>query len=232
MEGGPMAEKRPGDTKADGSAGGVLARARAKVPLSREPRTLREEQQRATRQKLIAATFSAFSEKGFHDTTIADIVKAAGTSRATFYLHFASKSEALAAAWAEMEQPSMIAHWRRLDGFGPWTAADILGWVSDMVGAWEATRAFSIASNQAVSTDAEMSRRWFGGIADFLGHVPNVILRLGRDTRDPDLRFLLLCAQMERSTFMFLTGNFPGNREQFVATLAEFWRDALVDDEH
>ena len=61
MEGGPMAKKGPEDTRADGSAGGVLARARAKVPLSREPRTLREEQQRATRQKLIAATFSAMS---------------------------------------------------------------------------------------------------------------------------------------------------------------------------
>lgn len=231
MEGGPMAKNGPEDTRADGSAGGVLARARAKVPLSREPRTLREEQQRATRQKLIAATFSAFSEKGFHDATITDIVKAAGTSRATFYLHFASKSEALAAAWAEMEQPSMIDHWRRLDALAPWTAADTLDWVSEMVQVWEATRAFSIASNQAVSTDAEMSRRWFGGIVDFIGHVPNVIRRLSRDSDTPDLRFLLLCTQMERGAFMYLTGNFPGTREQFVASLGEFWRDALVDDQ-
>lgn len=194
-----------------------------------EPRNLREVQQRATREKLIQATFRAFSEQRFHDATINDIARIAGTSRATFYLHFASKSEALSAAWAELEQPRMIRYWRRLDSTAPWTRDSIRAWIDSILGVWEKTRKFSIASNEAVSIDAEMGQRWFEGIVAYLDHVPNVMQRLARDNEYPQHRFVLLCTQMDRSVYMYLTGNFPGTRGQFVAALAGFWCDALLD---
>lgn len=206
---------------------GALTRTRSKAPVGRAPRGLREEQQLATRRKLIEATFHCFSDKGFEAATIADIVKAAGTSRATFYLHFASKSEALAASWAELEQPFMVEQWRRLDALDPWPVDGLRAWVTEMVGLWEGTQNFAIASNQAVSTDTEMSRKWFSGIRSYLDHVPGVLRRLGRDSAHPDYRFIMLCTQMDRSAFMYLTQNFPGSREEFIATLCEFWRDAL-----
>lgn len=201
----------------------------AEAATTREPRNLREAQQRATRKKLLQATFKAFSERGFHDATINDIVKIAGTSRATFYLHFSSKTEALAAAWTEAEQPRMIRHWQRLDNLAPWTDESVHKWINDILAVWERSRKFSIASNEAVSIDREMGKRWFAGIAAFLQFVPNVVQRLARDTANPEHRFMMLCTQMDRSAYMYLTGNFPGTRKEFVATLAEFWRDALVD---
>lgn len=194
-----------------------------------EPRNLREVQQRATRKKLIQATFRTFSQQGFHEATINDIARVAGTSRATFYLHFASKSEALSAAWAELEQPRMIRYWQRLDDAAPWSVDSVTGWIDGMLRVWERSRKFSIASNEAVSIDAEMGRRWFGGIVAYLDHVPNVTRRLARDSADPRHRFVLLCTQMDRSAYMYLTGNFPGTRDQFVTALAGFWCDALLD---
>lgn len=221
--------RKTAEAAAGAATPGALAQTRSKAPLGRKPKSLREEQQLSTRRKLIEATFQSFSDKGFEAVTIADIVKAAGTSRATFYLHFASKSEALSASWAELEQRHMITQWRKLDALAPWTDDAVYAWVTEMVGLWEGTQNFAIASNQAVSTDTEMSRKWFAGICGYLSHVPQVLRRLGRNSAHPDHRFIMMCTQMDRSAFMYLTDNFPGSREEFIATLAEFWRNALVD---
>ena len=44
-----------------------------------------------TRQELLAAAVRVLSEKGFHDTKIADIAAAADVGVGTFYLHFETK---------------------------------------------------------------------------------------------------------------------------------------------
>ncbi|MFI6452039.1 TetR/AcrR family transcriptional regulator [Streptosporangium amethystogenes] len=58
-------------------------------------RTLREAQKSATLEKLIDASREVFKEHGY-SATIDQITRAAGASRATFYLHFGSKGEVLA----------------------------------------------------------------------------------------------------------------------------------------
>ncbi|MGN6607586.1 MAG: TetR/AcrR family transcriptional regulator [Jatrophihabitans sp.] len=45
------------------------------------------------RQRLLDALAETVTERGYRDTTIADIVRQARTSRRTFYEHFASKEE-------------------------------------------------------------------------------------------------------------------------------------------
>lgn len=79
---------------------------------------LRERQKADTRAALVAAAAAVFAEQGYGQTTIDDLASHAGTSRATFYLHFASKAEAMtaviddvrarAAAWAvELPSPAL-----------------------------------------------------------------------------------------------------------------------------
>ena len=46
-----------------------------------------------TRQELLDAAVTRFSEHGYSRTRIADIVFAAGVSQGNFYRHFASKDE-------------------------------------------------------------------------------------------------------------------------------------------
>ena len=55
-------------------------------------RTLRARAQRATRRKqILERALAVFAERGYHQTSISDLVSAAGVARGTFYLYFESK---------------------------------------------------------------------------------------------------------------------------------------------
>lgn len=55
--------------------------------------TLRDAQKQRTRELLIEHGLKLFASKGYQAVKVEDIAAAAGTTRATFYLHFASKAE-------------------------------------------------------------------------------------------------------------------------------------------
>jgi AcrR family transcriptional regulator len=61
--------------------------------------TKETEGQAAHRTRLLEGMAQAVAEKGYADTTIADIVREASVSRRTFYEHFASKAECLVALY-------------------------------------------------------------------------------------------------------------------------------------
>ncbi len=50
-------------------------------------------QSEKTKSKLISSAKKIFSEKGYYDTKVSDIVKEAGVAQGTFYLYFKSKEE-------------------------------------------------------------------------------------------------------------------------------------------
>lgn len=56
---------------------------------------MRERQRNLTRQCILDASLEAFDERGYHATTVDDIVSRAGIGRATFYLHFEGKPAVL-----------------------------------------------------------------------------------------------------------------------------------------
>jgi AcrR family transcriptional regulator len=56
---------------------------------------MRAAQREFTRTRLVDAAIEVFAEKGYARTTVDDIAERAGATRATFYLHFKSKSDVL-----------------------------------------------------------------------------------------------------------------------------------------
>jgi AcrR family transcriptional regulator len=60
---------------------------------------LLQERSRQTRQRLVHAALELWTERGFargiEDTTVEEIVQAAGVTKGTFYFHFARKEEIL-----------------------------------------------------------------------------------------------------------------------------------------
>lgn len=54
-----------------------------------------EERRLQTREKLIEAAKTVFSEKGFHNTSVLDITETADVGKRTFYLHFTDKEAIL-----------------------------------------------------------------------------------------------------------------------------------------
>ncbi len=85
---------------------------------------LRDRQKAETGVALVAAAAQVFADRGYAQATIDDVAKEAGTSRATFYLHFSSKADAMqavidevrsrAAAWAD-DLPSPAASRAEVD---------------------------------------------------------------------------------------------------------------------
>lgn len=57
--------------------------------------SLRERKRQQTRHELIGAAMRLFEEKGYEQTTVAEIAAAAGVSTKTFFNYFASKDEVL-----------------------------------------------------------------------------------------------------------------------------------------
>jgi AcrR family transcriptional regulator len=53
------------------------------------------------RDRLVSALAASIEEKGYRDTTIADVVRIARTSRRTFYEHFADRDACFLALFAE-----------------------------------------------------------------------------------------------------------------------------------
>ncbi|GAA3661854.1 hypothetical protein GCM10022237_22110 [Nocardioides ginsengisoli] len=106
----------------------------------KEPRlSLREQQKLRTREALLDVAAELIGERGFRETTIEDIAKAAGASRATVYSYFPSKDlivrEIVIELWNEAE--ALYAAFGELE---EWTCSSIGGWIERVLEAWEASR--------------------------------------------------------------------------------------------
>jgi len=112
----------------------------------RKPATLRAEQQQETRERLLKAAIDIISSKGYQSATIDNITSYAGTGRATFYLHFRSKPEALMAGWQEIYMPQMLSLLLKLDSESPLSKTGIEDWVAALVIFWENSRSIALAS--------------------------------------------------------------------------------------
>jgi AcrR family transcriptional regulator len=68
--------------------------------LMKQEKPVISEEANSHRRRLLEGMGQAVAEKGYADTTIADIVAAAGVSRRTFYEHFKTKSQCLIALYS------------------------------------------------------------------------------------------------------------------------------------
>ncbi|MGI6575887.1 MAG: TetR/AcrR family transcriptional regulator [bacterium] len=65
------------------------------------PRQLKAQE---TKKALFASAITLFTEKGFDNVSIDDIVQKAGTSKGTFYTHFKSKSQVIIEQFRQMDE--------------------------------------------------------------------------------------------------------------------------------
>ena len=56
---------------------------------------IRAEQKEATRDRVFATALRLFDERGYEETSVEDIVRAARVARGTFYVHFPTKDDVL-----------------------------------------------------------------------------------------------------------------------------------------
>ena len=77
-----------------------------------------------------------FVRKGTRATSVDDIAKAAGTSRATFYAHFTDKQDVIR-EFARSMWETAFAVYTRFGTLKEWNHATIGGWMKELFDAWD-----------------------------------------------------------------------------------------------
>jgi AcrR family transcriptional regulator len=83
------------------------------------------------RRRLLDGMATSIRERGFRETTVADVVRHARTSRRTFYEHFASKQDCYIALLRESNAEMITEIAAAVDPHAPWDTQ-----VRQAIGAW------------------------------------------------------------------------------------------------
>src|SRR5580693_1762072 len=118
---------------------------------------MRAAQREFTRGRLIEAAIEVFAEKGYARTTVDDIAERAGSTRATFYLHFKAKSDVLTELISRGEQ-----HFHRIyQDLSPIaqrpTLTGVRLWLSMAMTEWKAVADLSRPVLEASSIEPEVN---------------------------------------------------------------------------
>jgi AcrR family transcriptional regulator len=185
---------------------------------------MRMEQRQITRTRLIDASIQVFAERGFSRATVDDIVAAAGTTRSTFYLHFASKADVL----PEMLERS-ATHFRKMyDGLGTIVQnpsfIDVREWLSNSMDEWSTVR--DLVAPVLAATKVEpvvqeaMDRRANEQSDELASSLHHAIPTLGPEEGRIIARILM--APWGGYLDLFVR-QVPFNREKVLDILAEAW---------
>lgn len=192
--------------------------------------TLREEQKRATRAKLVAAARNQFESRGYAAVTVDEIASEVGCSRATFYVHFPGKLEILEAISAEAT--SVMSYYEDLDRvLETRSRAEFTQWLTRVFEWFQENRRMLPAYDEAVALEPELrtvARRELSALPNamtqYLGHWPE------EDRDEARLRIELLLAQLERFfTRWAVQGTIDVSAERATAVLTDIWFPALTE---
>ncbi len=194
---------------------------------------LREQQRAFTRRRLMDAGRTVFSTRGYPDTTVDDIVREAGTSRATFYLHFKGKGD-LVAALIDDIVPFAVARYQVLDALlvenGPALREQLHVWLSEWLDYWIEGADINHALHQAGMLEAEVeahllhvSETLIDSLERYLGSMPEAEKAGAHD------RALTLEIMTQRIFALASRSRLPLDNKDVMEILVGMWFEVLVD---
>jgi AcrR family transcriptional regulator len=192
--------------------------------------SLREEQKLLTRNRLIASARRAFAEVGYASTSIDDIVRVAGVSRGTFYLHFKNRSDVLAEVFQVGHLDAATELTRRL-GEIEVDVASIENWISEFIALYDETKDVLAAWYQGDPRELALVRDKFSSqFLEVLGkQIVDLRSKQRRRTTDEEarLRSFLVFVQLERFCYYFVIHGFDFDRTKSVQLLARSWLELM-----
>jgi AcrR family transcriptional regulator len=193
--------------------------------------SLREAQKRMTRELLLREGLGLFEGKGYAATTIDDIAAAAGTTRQTFYQHFASKAALMKELIAAVDQLLIAEDHPRL-----WVVVEsgdreqIHAWLGTKIDQWPVIKPYITAAHEAAAQDAEIQEAidvWFeSAIGDIHRGLDNAD-RFAPSSRR--VRGTLAFGQLEFASRRWMRHGWDVDRDETHAVLTESWLSLLVD---
>jgi AcrR family transcriptional regulator len=194
---------------------------------------LREQQRAYTRSKLLESARQVFVTRGFPDATVDDIAREAGASRATFYLHFRSKTD-VAAALVDEGTPFAVAQYRTLDKLlcegGPRLREELHEWLSkwldiwtESAGAWHALQAASVLEPELEALRLRQSATLIDTLERYFAQMPEDERKHARE------RALLLEIMTQRIFSLASTRELPVANDGILSTLLDMWYHTLIE---
>ncbi len=187
----------------------------------REARSVRAAQLERTHQRLLDAAGELFLANGYARTSVGDLIRAAGVSRATFYAHFASKDAVLRELMTQVWDAATAAY----AGFAELpdcSEANVRAWLEGLLDAWQRYGRLTLLVNELLAADlvAQSRERERRNVAVLIGsgrhwqHLPR---------EEAERRAQLLIFQLERCMLEWVSGRWATPREALVGTLARVW---------
>jgi AcrR family transcriptional regulator len=193
---------------------------------------LREQQRAFTRKRLIEAARQVFAERGYPDATVDEIASEAGASRATFYLHFKSKTE-LTAALVEDVTPFAVERYRLLDELlasgGSPLRGKLRDWLHDWLGIWREAAQASQALLQAAMLEPEVEKQRLRQSEALVDALENYFARLPEAERGPARdRLLVLEIMTQRILSLASMSRMPIGDDEVLDILTDMWLRVLA----
>lgn len=158
---------------------------------------LHEQKAAATRQAFVDAAFELFTWKGYGATSMNQIAKHAGGSRANLYVHFRNKPDLVLARMRDMES-QYSAPFHELFRQKSHTEESIRLWISSVKDLWIRYRVEFSAVEQAMSHDEEVASAWWMMVHRVSGSLPGI-----QDDLPRQQYFITLWMGLDR-TFYFI----------------------------
>ena len=200
----------------------------------RKPRirkgTLRDEQKRATRARLVESARTQFGSRGYAAVTVDDIAVDVGCSRATFYLHFPTKVDVLRALTDEDMTPNPSVVYRDLDRvLDTGSRAEFADWINRAIDWFRQHKGMLQAWDEAAVLEPDIRAITRDGLLALPKEMPAYLGRWPEDRQsEARLRVELLLTQLERFfTRWAIQGTIDVGVEQAAEVLADIWFPAL-----
>jgi AcrR family transcriptional regulator len=182
-----------------------------------------------TRRALLQAASRLFAENGYHNTSVPDIVRAAGVGHGTFYEYFGSRRAILVDLTRQVSDVDSRLPRLRSQNLADRIRAEIFWYLSDHVEHLELAKVW----HDAATIDPEIAETRRRERARRQARVRQGIEAAGtRGDIDPDIAAAALTAMLEEfAQRWFVEGEGPGRSAHDVVaaseTLAALWLSAI-----
>ncbi len=193
--------------------------------------TLREAQKRMTRQRLLEEGLAAFAEQGYSATTIDDIATRVGATRATFYLHFASKAElvrALVQRTNEMltsiDDPSLT------DVVAGGDREVLKTWLGHKFDQWADIKDHVMVSHQAAAVEPDIQETIDSWFDDAIGNMQAGLEYAQRfDAGSRRIRCTIAFGELEFLSVRWFRRGWVVDRDVALETMTDSWYHLLCE---
>ena len=193
--------------------------------------SLRQAQKRLTSELLLKEGLGLFESKGYAATTIDDIAAAAGTTRQTFYQHFASKAALMKDLITAVDQILIAEDDPRLSVVVESGSRErIHAWIGTKIDQWPVIKPYITAAYEAAAQDAEIQEAidvWFESAIGDIHTGLDMADRFPPSSRR--VRGTLAFGQLEFASRRWMRHGWDVDRDETHTMLTESWVHLLAE---